>query len=242
MLSKYVKIWTMTKNNLMQQTPKSGGIMLVQPRKHRALIVSILAAVFAAFALVVTCHIVLAVRVSAADDTVVGELNSAEHFNISNGVLSGLSSAGSDIANASTALHVTIPDGVTAIADKTSSSYLFGSLTNNQKVTVLTFPSSLTQIGNYAFYKCSGLTSIDLSGATSLTSIGDYAFQSCSGLTSIAIPSSVISIGSNAFSGCSGLTSVNYLAPLTNGCKLLLVVLLPIHYIMPKNYCSMVPR
>jgi hypothetical protein len=41
-----------------------------------------------------------------------------------------------------------------------------------------------------------------------VTSIGNYAFYNCTGLTSVSIPNSVTSIGSSAFSGCSGLTSV----------------------------------
>ena len=42
----------------------------------------------------------------------------------------------------------------------------------------------------------------------SATSIGDYAFFNCSGLTSIVIPDNVTSIGDSAFSGCSDLTSI----------------------------------
>ena len=42
----------------------------------------------------------------------------------------------------------------------------------------------------------------------SVTSIGEYAFYYCSGLTSITIPNSVTSINNWAFAGCSGLTSV----------------------------------
>ncbi len=65
---------------------------------------------------------------------------------------------------------------------------------------------SVTSIGNYAFYGCSGLTSITI--PNSVTSIGYFAFQDCSGLTSITIPNSVTSIGGQAFYNCSGLTSI----------------------------------
>ncbi len=65
---------------------------------------------------------------------------------------------------------------------------------------------SVTSIGNYAFYECSGLTSVTI--PNSVTSIDSYAFGGCSGLTSVTIPNSVTSIGSIAFGGCSGLTSI----------------------------------
>ena len=68
-------------------------------------------------------------------------------------------------------------------------------------------PSSVTSIGWYAFYGCSGLTSVDIPSC--LTSIGQYSFYGCSGLTSIDIPSCLTSIGSQAFYGCSGLTSID---------------------------------
>ena len=61
-------------------------------------------------------------------------------------------------------------------------------------------------IGEYAFWRCSGLTNITI--PDSVTSIGHCAFARCSGLTSITIPDSVTSIGDWAFSGCSGLTSI----------------------------------
>ena len=67
-----------------------------------------------------------------------------------------------------------------------------------------TYP--VTSIGSYAFWNCSGLTSVTI--PNSVTSIGDYAFVGCSGLTSVTIPNSVTSIGSSAFNGCSDLTSV----------------------------------
>ena len=67
-------------------------------------------------------------------------------------------------------------------------------------------PNSVTSIGDFAFYGCSGLTSVTI--PNSVKSIGDYAFDGCSSLTSITIPNSVTSIGEAAFSGCSGLTSI----------------------------------
>ncbi len=65
---------------------------------------------------------------------------------------------------------------------------------------------SVTSIGNYAFSRCTGLTSVTI--PNSVTSIGSIAFSSCSSLTSVTIPNSVTSIGSNAFQGCRSLTSV----------------------------------
>ena len=67
-------------------------------------------------------------------------------------------------------------------------------------------PQSVTSIGEYAFYNCSGLSgSLDI--PNSVTYIGEYAFYNCSGLSgSLNIPSSVTCIGNSAFYNCSGLS------------------------------------
>ena len=85
-------------------------------------------------------------------------------------------------------------------------------------------PNSVTSIGSYAFYGCSGLISISI--PNSVTSIGSDAFSGCSGLISISIPNSVTSIGFSAFSGCNGLTSMSIPNSVTsigsyafNGCR-----------------------
>ena len=67
-------------------------------------------------------------------------------------------------------------------------------------------PSSVTSIGRYAFYNCTGLTSITI--PNSVTSIGYAAFDDCTGLTSVVIGNGVTSIGWYAFDGCKGLTSI----------------------------------
>ena len=64
---------------------------------------------------------------------------------------------------------------------------------------------SVTSIGESAFYKCSGLTSVTI--PNSVTSIGESAFADCSGLNAVAIPNSVTSIGRSAFAGTAWLAN-----------------------------------
>ena len=66
---------------------------------------------------------------------------------------------------------------------------------------------SVTAIGDWAFLRCPGLTSVVI--PNSVTKIGDSAFESCAALTSIDIPNSVTSIGNQAFMDCTGLTSID---------------------------------
>ena len=105
-------------------------------------------------------------------------------------------------------------DGYRFLYDGTNG-YLMGYYGNQ---TELTLPASftaydgtkITEYGlyDYAFYNCSGLTSITI--PDSVTSIGSYAFYNCSGLMSITIPAGVTSIGYEAFYGCTGLTEINW--------------------------------
>lgn len=119
--------------------------------------------------------------------------------------------------------------------------------------------SQVTSVGNYAFYGCPNLASIDLSGLT--TSLGQCAFADCTslssvtwwtsnavtsipryafyntGLTSLNVPSSVQTIGDYAFENCANLTSVD-LANVTSsigqnafkGCTSLQTIKLPANY------------
>ena len=52
---------------------------------------------------------------------------------------------------------------------------------NNQLVTELVIPDTLTEVKPYAFYKCSSLTSVII--PDSVTTIGSYAFYYCTSLT-----------------------------------------------------------
>ena len=77
---------------------------------------------------------------------------------------------------------------------------------NGKEIKVLTIPNDVASVGNYAFYGCEGLNSVNI--PESVTSIGDYAFRECSRLTSVTIPNSVATIGQYAFYGCESLTDV----------------------------------
>ena len=88
-----------------------------------------------------------------------------------------------------------------------------GILFNKEKTKILCYPAEkkdineykipegVIEIGSYAFYECSSLSSISI--PESVTSIGDRAFYGCSSLSNISIPESITSIGETVFYGCS---------------------------------------
>jgi hypothetical protein len=79
-----------------------------------------------------------------------------------------------------------------------------GAFSGCAALTSITLPSSVTSVGNSAFYQ-SGLTSVTLSA--SVTSIGTGAFEKCLSLTEATILGQT-SIVENTFSGCTALATV----------------------------------
>ncbi len=77
-----------------------------------------------------------------------------------------------------------------------------------------TIPNGVTDIGDYAFYDCSGLTSVTI--PDSVTNIGNYAFCDCLGLTNAAIAHGVSNIGVAAFCFCTNLTNVTIPGSVSN--------------------------
>ncbi len=144
-------------------------------------------------------------------------------FTVENGVLTGV------VLNGATG--VTVPNGVTAIADGA-----FGGCLGLKTVTIL---GSVTNVSTRAFEGCSGLESFSVAGSSAsyksvgglllskdgktlvhgvngdvdipegVTEIGAFAFERCVGLFSVSIPESVQVIGDFAFGG-SGLEDVEF--------------------------------
>ncbi len=73
-------------------------------------------------------------------------------------------------------------------------------------IKTLVIEPGVTNVGYYAFYQCSALSSVSISN--SVLNIGENAFSECSSLTSVTIPFSVIVIERYAFNKCSSLTSI----------------------------------
>lgn len=85
---------------------------------------------------------------------------------------------------------------------------------NNELVTDLVIPDSITEINAFAFSYATCLKSVKI--PDSVTSIGWSAFLGCIGLTTLTVPSSVTCIMPHAFSGCSGLAGITIPESLTS--------------------------
>ncbi|MCD7724134.1 MAG: leucine-rich repeat domain-containing protein [Clostridiales bacterium] len=85
---------------------------------------------------------------------------------------------------------------------------------NCSKLTDITVSGSATNVGGSAFYGCTNLTNITL--PNSITTIGDYAFYKCTNLTSAIIPDDVTNIGENVFENCTNLTDLTISNNITN--------------------------
>lgn len=99
------------------------------------------------------------------------------------------------------------------------------------QIRTVTVESTVVNIGDFAFYGCSNLTSVSLADSINRFGVSTFAncpslsevalpkylsiipsatFRGCSALKSIKIPNSVTQINLEAFSGCTGLETVYY--------------------------------
>ena len=130
---------------------------------------------------------------------------------------------------------IILPDGLTVIGDDAFTGagvkYVKQSIPMGMGFVVDGFPSTVTVIGDRAFYGYSGLTEVDLANTwveeigedafgwqqdvvtvtlpDGLTTIGDRAFTGCA-MSGVVLPASLTSMGSDAFSGNAELTDLYF--------------------------------
>lgn len=104
--------------------------------------------------------------------------------------------------------HIVVADGNSVCDSRDNCNAVIETASNKLlcgcKNTII--PNSVISIGNYAFSRCHGLTSVTISD--NVTEIGDGAFSNCRNLASITIGNNVTTIGDSAFESCYGLTLV----------------------------------
>ena len=88
-------------------------------------------------------------------------------------------------------LSVSVSDGITSIGSGAFCACRF---------TEIVLPDSIETIGEYAFYSCSSLVSVQF--PANLKTIGSEAFTRCSKLTEVNLPDSLTAIGAYAFGDC----------------------------------------
>jgi len=104
--------------------------------------------------------------------------------------------------------NTTLIGGTTAIA--------YGVFEGHTGLTSVEIPGSVTSIGAYAFYNCTGLTSLSFEDVGNSLSIGSYAFQNCTKLIEVVFPNGLKSLTDQSFNGCKSLTKIEIGSGTTN--------------------------
>ena len=104
----------------------------------------------------------------------------------------------------SATIPASVVDGGTTYSVTRIGEYAFAKCTT---LTSITIPNSVTDIGYSAFYECSGLTSVSI--PNSVTKMGDFVFYACSDMATISLSDNMTEIGNHAFYGCSNLTTIS---------------------------------
>ncbi len=81
-----------------------------------------------------------------------------------------------------------------------------GTFNCNTNLNSVIVPTSVTDVGQYAFYDCSNLEEVMLPNG--LVNVGQFAFGECWNLRNIVLPNSVMGIGDSAFTGCFSLSNI----------------------------------
>ena len=81
---------------------------------------------------------------------------------------------------------------------------------DNTSIRKVVIPSTMQEVGDWAFTRCSNLTTVELQPGTTGATIGYNCFLDCTALREITIPGNYLVIGERAFVDCVGLKKVIY--------------------------------
>lgn len=95
--------------------------------------------------------------------------------------------------------NITLPEGIKRIG---------WGMFYNSGITSITFPESVTEMGEKAFWSCSSLKSVEILGE--ISRVENSAFEECTSLASVKLPQSLKEIGGSAFQNCNSLTDIDF--------------------------------
>jgi len=172
----------------------------MQKKTMWAVLGTLLAVMVASVALILT----VGPRTSADSEQTIGTLNKEEYFEISDGVLTGLSEIGYNFLHQYDLIDVVIPEGVVEIGSQDWYKSIFYNNDNdysyNHKIASVKLPNTLEIIGAHSF-ACIGSPFAWLEIPSSVKTIQEHAFDSCYDLD-VFIPKNVEEIGECAFADC----------------------------------------
>ncbi len=117
------------------------------------------------------------------------------------------------LTNISKYKKVTISDGIIAIGYCSFANYKKSS-TPTLTLTSIEIPSSVTSIGEKAFYNLNNTTIMFAEGST-ISTLGAGAFYGCTGLTSITLAEGMTEIARDVFMNCTKLSSIEIPSTIT---------------------------
>lgn len=145
------------------------------------------------------------VNSGSCGDAATWELDSEGTLTISGtGAIDSFDKAIKKTLKANTA-NIIISEGITSIEDWAFDGF--------SKLTNITIPCSVEEIGYGAFYGCKSLSSVDIPDG--VTVVDDWAFTNCSNITDVTMADSVEYLGEKAFNSCSKLSQIKLSNSLT---------------------------
>ena len=103
--------------------------------------------------------------------------------------------------------EIVIPDSVNGL---TVSSIGKCAFLENETLTKVTIPKSVTSLQYEAFFSCTNLKNVEFEAGSKLQTIDDMVFSDCENLETFICPEELEIIGTDAFSGCTMLESIQF--------------------------------